>query len=464
MRKGISQFADAMYPGIPLRAMPHPPLAVVLAGVLFATLGTPPAIGQTNTPAPIAGKTGPAEEKPKRFALGVELRWRTEWRDNADLRPVNDSDGFTGQRIRINLRARLHPRFSFFMQGQDVWLFDAKSDKVIHDLNTNLHQAYFDWGLDSEARWEFRGGRQEWIYGEERLVGAFNWDNVGRSFDGARLRYRRGAWTNDFLWGRQVDVPRNGARSRAAGQDLSGAYLMRSSKGSPGKVELYALFLRDGLRTSGEIAGAPKGTMRILTLGFRRAYEPKTGWRYSVENAWQAGKRGPDGHRAVAFVATTGYAWGGRWKPRLGIEYDFATGDNASKDGRSREFNNLFPTNHPFYGYADLIGLRNMHDFRGTAAVSLHPRVQLEFDYHHFLLASPRGPWKDARGRLLGLDPAGLSGRDIGQELDFTFRLPVQQHLHLLGGYSLFLPGRFAERTRGPEPHRFAYIQTTVRF
>jgi len=442
----------------------RPSLVALLAGALLAAFATPAASAQGNPGPAAAATTPPAEPKPKRFELGVEIRWRMEWRDNADLRPVDDFDGFTGQRIRINLRARLHSRFSLFVQGQDVWLFVAKGDKVIHDLNTNLHQAYFDWSLDPEARWEFRGGRQEWIYGEERLVGVFNWDNVGRSFDGARLRLRRGAWTNDFFWGRQVDVRRNGARSRAAGQDLSGTYLTRAAKGSPGKVELYALFLRDGLRTSGEIAGAPLETVRIVTLGFRRVFEPKTGWRYSVENAWQAGKRGPDGHRAVALVATTGYAWGGRWKPRLGFEYDFATGDNASRDGRSREFNNLFPTNHPFYGYADVLGLRNMHDFRGTAATSLLPKVQFEFDYHHFFLASTRGLWKDARGRVLGFDPTGQSGRDIGQELDFTIRLPLHQHFHLLGGYSLFLPGRFAERTRGPEPHHFAYIQTTVRF
>ena len=53
-----------------------------------------------------------------------------------------------------------------------------------------------------------------WICGEGRLVGAFNWENVVRPLDVVRLRFRRGAWTNDFFWGRQVDVRRNGALSR----------------------------------------------------------------------------------------------------------------------------------------------------------------------------------------------------------------------------------------------------------
>jgi len=153
-----------------------------------------------------------------------------------------------------------------------------------------------------------------------------------------------------------------------------------------------------------------------------------------------------------------------RWQPRLQVEYDFATGDNNPSDGRSREFNNLFPTNHIFYGYADLVGLRNVHDFRLTASAQLHPKLIVEADYHRFLLAARRGPWKNSGGRVLGFDPTGAAGRDLGQEIDITCRVPMQTHVSLLGGYSLFLPGRYAALTRGPELHHFGYVQTTLRF
>ena len=436
--------------------------------VLLLACGAALALAETATArqAPAQGQpqSTPSEEKRKPLEVSVELRLRNEFRDNADFKPADDFDHFLGQRLRINLRVRPHPRVTFFIQAQDVWLFGSNSDKVIHDLATNLHQAYFDWKLVPTGRWEFRGGRQEWIYGEERLVGAFGWDHVGRSFDAARLRNRTGPWTNDFFWGRMVDVRRNGARARAGQQDLSGFYLARAPKDSPARVELYGLFLRDGLRTSGEIVGAPRQTVRIATLGFRRVYRPKTGWRYSVENAWQFGERGPDAHRAVMLVGTGGYAWGGRWQPRVQFEYDVATGDNNPTDGKSREFHNLFPTNHPFYGYADLAGLRNLHDFRGMAAVTPHPKITLELDYHRFLLASPRGPWKNAAGRVLGFDPLARFGRDLGHEVDVTFRLPLDKRLSFLAGYSAFIPGNFAIRTRGPETNHFAYIQTTFQF
>lgn len=432
---------------------------LLLIGFGVACLASPPLAGWAQAP-PSGSSAAPAAQ-PRRVEAGFELRWRNEFRDNADLRPTEDFDHFLGQRLRVHLRVRAHADLSFFLEAQDVWLFGAEHDKVIHDAATNLHQLYFDWRLAGSERWELRAGRQELIYGKERLIGAFNWDNVGRSFDAGRLRFHQEAWTADFLWGRVVDVRRNGARTRPGHQDLSGVYVTHGT--GPARTEIYGLFLRDGLRTAGELA-RPAETTRIFTLGFRRVRQPKQGFRYEVENDWQAGSSGPDRQRAVALVAAAGYGWGGRWQPTLGFEYDFASGDKNPTDGRAGEFNNLFPTNHLHYGYADLVGLRNLHDFRLTASARLHPKLTLQGDYHRFLLARARGPWKNAGGRVLGFDPTGASGRDLGQEVDLTVRFPVAPHLGFLGGYSLFLPGRFAMLTRGPEPQHFAYLQTTVSF
>lgn len=400
----------------------------------------------------------------ERWKFSGELRWRSEFRDNTDFQPADDFDAFLGQRIRLRLLLRAHKRLSFFVEGQDVWLFGAERDKVIHNLATNLYQAYADWSLTPDSSWQLRAGRQELIYGKERLVGAFGWDNVGRSFDAARLRYTRSAWTVDSFWGRLVDVRRAGALHRPGNRDLYGVHASRAPKETASRTEFYGLFFHDGLRTRGETLGRAE-TTGIVTLGFRREHVPASGFRYELEHAWQFGERGPDGHRAAALVASAGYAWGGRLRPAVGIEYDFATGDNNPTNGRSREFENLFPTNHPHYGYADLVGLRNLHDFRVTAAMRPHPRLTVQADYHRFLLAARRGPWKNAGGRVLGFDPTGAAGRDLGQEFDLTVSVPLwEQHVALLGGYSVFLPGAFAARIRGPETHRFAYLQTTLRF
>jgi len=440
----------------PDRFLVLPVLLLLLWGVGSAGAQAPPT--------PPAGSGDSSQKAPTDWLeAGVELRWRGEFRDNADFSPPDDFDLFLGQRVRLHLLIRAHSQLSIYVQGQDVWLFGAEQDKIIHNLGTNLHQAYFDW-TPGGSHWALRAGRQEFVYGQQRLVGGFNWDNVGRSFDAARLRYQQAAWTGDFFWGRLVEVRRRGARHRPGNRDLSGVHVTRAPKDSAGRTELYGFFLHDGLRTGGESAGTPQ-TTDIFTLGFRRQYAPATGFRYEIENAWQFGNRGPDDHSAVAFVGSAGYGWDGRLRPALNFEYAFATGDNGASDGNSNEFNNLFPTNHLHYGYADLVGLRNLHDVRATLSSRLHPRLSLQADYHRFLLAEKRGPWKNAGGAVLGFDPTGQSGRDLGQEFDLTARVPIlERYLNLMAGYSFFLPGRFAVRTRGPETHHFGYIQTVVRF
>ncbi len=439
-------------------------LALLKAGSFLRAEGAEALAAVPGGQAPAQGTD--SASPPPRVEFGVELRWRNEFRDNIDFQPADDFDHFVGQRIRADLRVRAHPHLSLYIQGQDVELFDEENDKIIHELATNLHQAFFEWNPGGSEQWTLQGGRQEFIYGKQRLLGDFGWDNVGRSFDAVRLRHRRAGWSGDFFWARHVDVRRRGARSRPAPQDLYGAYLSRTRDGAPGRTEIYALFLYDLLFIPGE-PGLNVKTTRIFTGGFRRVWQPAQGFRYEVENAWQFGQRGPDGHRAAALAASGGYGWTGKYKPSLVFEYDFATGDDGP-DGRSREFHNLFPTNHLHYGYADLFGWRNIHDFRLTATAQVHAKLGFQADYHRLLLAERTGAWKNAGGRVLGIDPTGQAGRDVGQEIDLTFRVPVVfsffKQLSLMGGYSVFFPGAFAERTRGPQTHHFGYVQTTLRF
>ncbi len=54
----------------------------------------------------------------------------------------------------------------------------------------DLHQAYFTLGNPSEFPLTMKVGRQELSYGDERLIGAFDWNNIGRSFDAAKLRWQ----------------------------------------------------------------------------------------------------------------------------------------------------------------------------------------------------------------------------------------------------------------------------------
>lgn len=409
--------------------------------------------------------TGQATEAAKppdsRWEVHASLRLRPEFRDNFDFKPANDSDFFWSQQLRFAVRVRLHSALTGYVQVQDVHAWGAARDDIIYQFNTNLRQFYVDWG--PRERFQLRLGRQELLYGNQRLVGPFGWDTVGRTFDGARLTWKWSAnWTTDAFAARLVAV-RRGTPRRPGNQDLYGFY-SRFTPRRPDQLEFYALYHRDGLRTRGELLTGSLEPPRIVTLGTHLFRASQTGFRYDIESAWQTGERGPDRHRAAALAAQASYTFRARFSPLVAFEYDFATGDGNPADARSDEFHNLFPTNHYFYGHADLMGWRNMHDLRGTLAAQFHPKLRLQADYHRFLLASRRGRWSSAGGQTLGFVPGGTVGRDLGQEFDVILRVPLHKHLQFEAGYSVFVPGAFARATRGHELHHFGYLMTSARF
>src|SRR5882672_5861779 len=88
-------------------------------------------------------------------------------------------------------------------------------------------------------------------------------------------------------------------------------------------------------------------------------------------------------------VAQAGYTFANAWaKPRLGMEYAHGSGDSNPKDGTHETFENLFPTNHKFYGYMDFFSLQNIHDIRAIAQIKPHPRLSLAVEGHAFWLAN----------------------------------------------------------------------------
>ena len=416
------------------------------------------ALAAVSAPQPAQATT--AAEVPPRVQMGAEIRLRPESR--SDFSEKNALNSIVLQRIRLNARLRLNERVTGLVQLQDSRFWGQEVSTASNESNVDLHQAYLQVDRFLAAPVSLRVGRQELVYGNERLVGAFGWNNVGRSFDGVKLSYAAAQSSWDFLYSRVSDR-RNAGRGNGS-QDLIGLYGRVGKSGARVGLEPYALYLRDGQENRGERAPARPEPVRILTLGFRHFAQFPDGFGYDFENAYQVGQNGPDTHRAAAIAAVARYRSAGRFSPEVGFEYDFATGDDDPLNGRSGEFNNLFPTNHAHYGYADYMGWRNMQDFKPYFSFQPLASIRTELSYHRFLLAEEKGAWKSAGGKVLGFDPAGRLGTDVGHEIDLTITFPLYEQVRMLGGYSVFIPGRFARATQGPRTSQFGYLQTLIVF
>ncbi|OFV96612.1 MAG: hypothetical protein A3F68_11175 [Acidobacteria bacterium RIFCSPLOWO2_12_FULL_54_10] len=400
------------------------------------------------------------EAPPQKVQFGAEIRFRPETRSG--FKNGVDVNTFMYQRIRLDARLRLSDNVTGFIQLQDSRLWGQEASTLSNDANLDLHQSYLQVANFLLPSITLRAGRQELIYGNQRLIGAVGWDNVGRSFDAVKLTFGGSKASADIIAGRLMDR-RNSARGDNS-QDLIGLYGKIGQANAKIGLEPYLLYLRDGLELAGEKPGVPRESTRIATLGFRHFGAMGSGFSYDLEHAFQFGQRGPDTQRSAALAVQARYRFGGNVKPEFGFEFDYATGDGDATDGRSEEFNNLFPTNHIHYGFADYLGWRNMQDFKPYTSFQLGSKVRTELAYHRFRLVEETGAWKNAGGTVLGLDRTGKLGNDLGHEIDLTFTFPVFEHLRMYPGYSLFIPGKFASGTQGPRSSQFAYWQTVVTF
>ena len=403
----------------------------------------------------------------------AEGRARVEYRVNNvgfDSSISTDDDAWLLTRVRAGLGAKPVDWFKIYGELQDSREFDSVRSPNLEEDRLDWRQGWFELGNGNDFPLVLTLGRQELAYGDERLVGAFGWNNIGRVFDAAKVR-----WQSDKCWvevfgANVVRTDDNSFNDRTYwGDDFFGVY------GHTGVLEkhvwdVYGLF-RD--KDDAVTLGPPR---EIYTFGTRFATTPKMApWDYWVEAAGQFGHiKGPGGsqfgettaawndHRAYAGTIGVGYTCPHDWKPRLALEYNYASGDSNPTDGTNETFDNLYPTNHKFYGFIDLFAWKNTHNPHLSLSVLPHKTVKVQLDGHLFWLAESRDAWYRASQAAVRRDPTGAADSFVGSEVDLTVSYAPHKRVKFLAGYSHFFTGDFVKDTGPHSDADFAYFQMTL--
>lgn len=306
----------------------------------------------------------------------------------------------------------------------------------------------------------FRGGRQELLYGNQRLISPLDWANTRRTFDGVKLFWRGERWNIDGFWVRPVPVAQHVNNDHNfdhpdLDQEFYGIYMSRKG-GKSQAIDLYYL---------GLAKYAAPTPFQTHTFGSR--WEGKLDpWLWEIEAAYQFGEYGPFDHSAGFYTLGIGRKLPRvGWDPTLWFYYDWASGDKDPTGGIHGTFNQLFPLGHKYFGYMDLIGRQNVEDWNFLLTMKPHAAWELAFWWHILRLQRARDALYDAAGTPIRQDPTGLAGRDIGNELDITLRWTFHPRADVLFGYSHLFPGRFLKLTPGGgDQSDFYYTQLSVRF
>jgi hypothetical protein len=356
----------------------------------------------------------------------------------------------------------------------------------------DLQQAYVMFGNHKEFPVSVKAGRQELSYGDERLIGAFGWNNIGRVFDAVKVRWQNSLFGVDFFASHPVIPEDNRFNNYNPYDSFSGAYL-NTALVPKNILELYMLARNSSPQAlaSEPVPQFGQPSQRdIYTAGGRMKSKPGEygDWDYTMEGAYQFGDfkdpraGAPAGRQrqdAFMFVGNVGYTFSQAWStPRIALEYSFASGDNNPTNKVHNTFENLFPTNHKFYGYMDLLSLQNLHDVRGIYQFKPTLRSSISLEGHGFWLAdthdsfyavtgAARGGAATTAGTAYGVNPSYSSF--LGEEFDVIAGYALTRYAQLEGGYGHFFIGDYIKQSLsstkfGSRDADWVYLQTTIKF
>lgn len=426
--------------------------------------------GTQTTPANSIGTQVPSLLAPGNQRLPAWLRFSGEFRDRAEGRTSfsflpGSGDGYDLTRLRLNMSVTPRKWLRFFVQAQDAQAPGIDSSRLNSMLKDNfdLREAYGEIDVGPHRWIRLRAGRQELSFGAERLVGAFDWSNTARSFDAARLTF---AWPKtkvDLFAATVVSIRMTSFDKPQPGVNLYGVYASFGPDSRQSTFQPY-FFWKTNPRVKSEEGGT--GDEDRATVGFRWAVKWPKDFDSTMEMAGQKGNFANDSIEAWAGYGIAGYRLPVmRFEPRLSAEYDYASGDGRPGDGANGTFDQLYPTNHSYYGIADQVGWRNMRAWRMGTDFSASRKLKLNFDYNFFWLANGRDGLYNAAGTLVVKPPAaGALHTDVGQEPDIFATYALAAEVTLGAGFAHLTPGRFLRENSPGGPTSFAYAFATYRF
>jgi len=377
-----------------------------------------------------------------KIEVNAQIRPRLQV-DNKDFNSSTGANSFTELRSRLGVTFSASKNLSGFVQIQDSRLFGSEPSTLSDTKNLDLHQAYFDIKEIFKLPFNLKIGRMELSYGSQRLIGAVDWHNVGRSFDGSVLKLITKSVDVDFIAARTNE---SGLTSDTLDNFLFSAY---------GSLKIF-----EGYKIQPFIIGETRvhANFNRFTIGLFVGDGNKVGFSNELDAAYQLGTQMKD-VSISAHMATYNlkFTFDTKVKPMIGAGAAFLSGDNGEDSSKLKVFNTLYATNHKFYGYMDYFlniptntygkGLIDLH---GKASIMPFSKLTVALAYHMF----------NSSENFILID--GNTSTNFGFEIDLTLIYGYSDLVKFVGGFSYFTPGDIFKEKRGADSSTWTYLMAIV--
>jgi hypothetical protein len=365
--------------------------------------------------------------------------------------------------------------FRIYFEGIEAESFGSSGPDQPIDVNQwDIQNLFLDidllenaWGVHT-----LRYGRQELLFGRQRLVSPLDWANTRRNFEGVRYFVRRDDYRLDLFAVHPVNTATGFAN--AAENDnkfdspvddvwFSGAYFSYL-KWKNATFDFYWLYLD----TDEQDIDRPDGARHLIGARLARLF-PVTNcgsevrvWDLDTEGGMQFGEDNGDEVRAGFLTCVLGHTWKTvPLTPRLAGLFYYGSGDQTPDAGVNNTFNTLFPLGHAYWAISDNLTGQNLYDWELRADIKPTSKTALTAAYHWFELASNGDRLYNVAGVPFGTPG---NGRDVGQACDVYGYYAHNANFDIQAGYSWFWYGEFVQRTTPRGDASQFYLQTSFRY
>lgn len=399
-------------------------------------------------------------------SFGGSLRLRFEsWSDFAFGAPAIADDEFLLFRALLHADVHVGESVRLFVEGKTAQATERElpgGRRALDVDSLDLQLAFVDLRIPLEdGTLTIRPGRQELLFGKQRLVSPLAWSNTLRAWDGISAILTSGDWKTHAFWTQYAPVGRHDFNESDAQTQFFGIYA--TGKVPETDVGLDAYFL--GLdRDDAVTFNGTTGPEERYTLGgrlFGRFGE--SDFDYELEGAYQFGEVGAGDVDACMIGSQIGWKAPDCWAaPRFSAGFDLGSGDDGA-GGDVGTFNHLFPLGHAFLGYMDFVGRQNVIDLNVGVSGAPWDRLTVAATGHFFWRAETTDALYNAGGGVVRAGNLGAS-REVGQEIDVTFKYGFSRHLAGEIGYGHFFAGDFIDESGANSDMDFLYVQMQFTF
>jgi Alginate export len=317
------------------------------------------------------------------LSLGGEFRFQYQYFKNEDWGDIpNDKDGFILNRMLFHANLNLGNKFRIFTQLKNNSIQSREEQPKSIDVNAlDINQSFIEYiPALGDTKILFRLGRQETMFGSQRLISVREGPNNRLTFDGVKTSLNRKNFKLDaFYLHPVVDRPEIMDDKWFDVNKIYGIYAVNNKVKWIGNIDLYYIGLYKPTAVFDEFSGKE----HRHSIG-TRIWQKKANCNLDFEAVYQFGKFENQSINAYTLSLNTSYEFDKIVSsPVVGFKTEIISGDKSKEDNQLNSFNPLYPRG-AYFGLAALIGPVNLIDFHPYLDLKLTEKTVLGLDYDLF--------------------------------------------------------------------------------